>query len=985
VRTGEEFIIGIKYSKKKHIYHKSNSQIMKISRIYFSFLLLFSISQTIGQVKSIGLPDITNYKRTTYKGGTQNWNIDQDQDGNVYFANNSGLLEFDGTNWTKHPLPNNNTIRSLKIDNSGKIFVGANNEFGYFKDNDKGKLIYFSLSKLIKKKESKDINLIWRIHLYQGAVVFQSFAKVYFYKNNKLSSINAPTRFQFSFLLNERLYFQDKSLGLFEYRNGKLIPLIGTSELNGTEIWSMFKIDNNKMLLATLEKGLFVYENDKITAWNTEANTFIKKNTSLGGVMINNKFIALNSVLDGVIICDLNGRIIQHINRQKGLQNNTILTSFVDNKNNLWLGLDNGIAFINENSPFTFFDFSYNISTVYATTVYQGNLYVATNQGLFYHPWNNTNFKDEPFTLVQGTNAQAWNIQVIDNNLLCASNRGTLLINGGTATKNLHSTGYFGFKSIPNHPLYIIGLSYTGFSVFKEGKNGLEFLNHIIGFDETVNSFEIELDENYLWLKKAPYLYQMKLSDDLTHFESVKKYSKLSDSFVGVGSIQYINNKVYFQTKNHFYRYSKEQETFFEDKEKSKLFKNVPQINSLTEDSNGNLWYVFNESLGVFKKNSTGNYVNEVTPFSNLTGNIVSNNLSINTIDSKNIFIGLTDGLAHYDSKILKNYIAKPKAFIKTFSYPGQVITLRTANKSKNYTIPYVANHVKFTFTSPTYENQESVKYSYKLEPFDDSWRNWTTLSLKEYTNLKEGSYKMRLKSKNSYGIESEVATVEFSISPPWYRHFLAYIFYVIAFIATVYFIRLRIIMKIRKNKYYETIEQRKLYLEKESKIREEQLELEKEIERLKYEQLQLKILSKDKELVNNTLQVVKKNKVLNGIINKIKDINVDKLDESTKFQFTKLNKSIVKEVNADKSWKDLEKHINNVHFDFLKRLKEKCPTISPRELDLSTYLLMNMTTKEIAEIMNISIGGVELARYRLRKKLNLTKTENLIGFLMSI
>ena len=191
--------------------------------------------------------------------------------------------------------------------------------------------------------------------------------------------------------------------------------------------------------------------------------------------------------------------------------------------------------------------------------------------------------------------------------------------------------------------------------------------------------------------------------------------------------------------------------------------------------------------------------------------------------------------------------------------------------------------------------------------------------------------------------------------------------------------------MKIRKNKYYETIEQRRLYLEKESKIKQEQFELEKEIERLKNEKLQIKILLKDKELVNNTLQVVKKNKILNGIIQKLKDIDTVSFDDSTKFHFNKLNKSIAKEVHTDKSWKDLEKHIKNVHFDFLKRLKEKYPTISPRELDLSTYLLMNMSTKEIAEIMNISSGGVELARYRLRKKLNLTKKENLTGFLMSI
>ncbi|WP_248907620.1 LuxR C-terminal-related transcriptional regulator [Flavobacterium sp. K5-23] len=130
---------------------------------------------------------------------------------------------------------------------------------------------------------------------------------------------------------------------------------------------------------------------------------------------------------------------------------------------------------------------------------------------------------------------------------------------------------------------------------------------------------------------------------------------------------------------------------------------------------------------------------------------------------------------------------------------------------------------------------------------------------------------------------------------------------------------------------------------------------------------------------------MAKKNKILNGIIQKIKDINAESFDETTKTQFVKLNKSITKEVNSDKSWKELEKHIKNVHFDFLKRLKEKHPAISPREMDLSTYLLMNMSTKEIAETMNISSGGVELARYRLRKKLNLNNKENLISFIMSI
>ena len=944
-------------------------------------LILLFAAPLWGQVKNIGLPEIKNYKRTEYKGGTQNWNIDQDKNGNLYFANNNGLFQFDGSVWHKYTLPNSPDTRCVKIDPSGKIFVGGYSEFGYYKTNSKGKLEYVSISKLVNKK--KIIDFIWKIHLYKDEVVFQSFARIYIYKNNQLKIIEAPDRFQFSFLAKNRLYLQDISLGLLEYKGGKLYPLKGTSIFNNTEIWGIFPLPENKLLISTLNKGLFMYENEKTTPWNTEANAFIKKNSSLGGVTIKDKFIVLNSVLNGIIICDTNGKIVQHINRKKGLQNNTVLTSFIDNKNNLWLGLDNGIDFINENSSLTYFGYSYGISTVYASVVFRDNLYVATNQGVFYSKWH-LPFKEESFSLLEGTTGQAWNIQVIDRQLICGNNNGAILIDNNHSAKTLDTKGYFRFKKIPNHPDYIIGANYNGFAVFEKTANGLKYRNQISGFEKPSISFEI--DKSYLWLKKDNLIYQMTLSDDLKKFNSIKTYPNLSNTIKGIGSIQTMNNTVYFQTNNHFYKYSQDQNLFYEDKNMSALFTDLPKIYSLTQDSAGNIWYLFKESLGVLSKNDSGVYKNTVAPFSSLTGNLVNNYLSITTIDSRNVLIGLTDGLAHYDSRLLNNSIWKPTAFIRSFSFPGDTLMFGNGqNTYRKQKIPYKSNRVKFTFSSPSYENIDKIEFSHQLEGFEERWSNWSPITTIEYANLREGNYKMNLKARNSYGKQSEVTQVLFTISPPWYRHFLAYFCYIILVLAITNFVINRIKLKIRKNKYYETIEQRRIYLEKEAKIRKEQYDLEKEIERLKNDQLQTKILSKDKELVTNTLQVVKKNKILNGIIHKLKDINVDSFDESTKFQFNKLNKSIVREVNTDKSWKDLEKHIKNVHFDFLKRLKEKYPTISPRELDLCTYLLMNMSTKEIAEIMNISSGGVEVSRYRLRKKFGLGKKQNLTGFLMSI
>jgi ligand-binding sensor domain-containing protein/DNA-binding CsgD family transcriptional regulator len=956
---------------------------MKIFKL-FLLLFLFNLSNIAsGQVKKIGLPHIKNYNRTEYKGGTQNWDIDQDKSGNLYFGNNDGLLQFDGSTWKKYKVKNADAVKCLKVDPSGKIYVGCYNEFGYFKANSKGKLEYFSISSLLNKKTLSRIDFIWKIHLYKGEVIFQSFDGIYIYKNNKIKTINAPKRFQFSFLVNSRLYFQDIFSGIMEYKNGKLFLLKGSGDLNNSEVWGMIELEKDKILATTLDKGIFIIKNNQVLPWETEANVFIKKNGSLGCILYKKKYIVINSVLDGIIICDTKGNIIQHINRSKGLQNNTVLNTYIDNSNNLWLGLDNGIAYVNENSFLTYFGFSYNLGTVYSSVVNKGNLYVATNQGVFYHPWN-VNFKEGSFKLVEGTTAQAWNVQVIGEELICASNKGALLIKDGVMVRNIDPRGYFGFKSIPGNPKFFIGANYNGFSVFEKTEVGMKFRNKIEGIDKSSNSFEV--DKNYIWLKKDGFIYQFAFNKDFKRAKSVVTFTQFSEQNPGIGSLQKINDKVYFQTNNVFYTYSETQNTFTEDKTITNIFKSIPKITELTSDANGNLWYVFDKSMGAFMKIGNNKYKHVIANLSNLTGNLVSNYISINTIDSKNTFIGLTDGLAHYDFTIENKSSLVPKAYIQSFSFPNDTIYLGNGyDKNKEYELRYASNQVKFTFSSPSYENLENIEFSYQLEGFDENWSPWSNSAIKEYTNLKEGNYIMKLKVRNSFGIQSNESSVAFRVYPPWYRHSLAYLLYLLMAAAFIYYIRLRIKIKIRKNKHFEILEQRRLYLERETKIRQEQYDLEKEIEKLENEKLQIKILSKDKELVNNTLQVVKKNKILNGIIHKLKDINSNSFDETTKTQFSKLNRSISKEVNTDKSWKDLEKHLKNVHFDFLKKLKEKHPAISPREMDLSTYLLMNMSTKEIAEFMNISTGGVELARYRLRKKLELNKKENLIGYLMSI
>ena len=949
----------------------------------YLFYFLFYSSMFFAQVNIIGIPGIKNYKRVDYKAETQNWDIDQDGNGNMYFANNDGLLQFDGASWQKYTTPKSSPIRSVEIDDSGKIFVGGYNEFGYFKSNSKGKLVYTSISKLVNRNTIKNFDFIWKVHILGDKVIFQSFSGAFVYKNNSIKFIKAPDRFQFSFKVKNQIYFQDVSNGILELKNGKLIQLKGTTVLNNIEVWSMIPMPDNKILLTTLDKGIYLYDGEKMVSWDTAATIFIKKNSSLGGVLMGEKYIVINSVLDGIIICDFNGKILQHINQKGGLQNNTVLSSFVDNDNNIWLGLDNGIAFVNINSPFTYIGFSSNLATVYASAIHRETLYVATNQGLFYQTWNDI-IQSNTFTLVKGTTGQTWNIQEFNNILLCSHNNGAFVISEGKLINVLDTKGYYGFKKIPNHPDQLLGYTYSGFTIYEKANNGWNFKNSIKGFNSSVIHFEI--DEKNIWLKENNSIFRMRLDNELKKVSSIKKYNNLSNSINGIGSIQKIKNNIYFQKNNRFFTFSPEQELFFEDKKMSLLFKKIPKISYSQEDNFGNIWYLFNKSLGVLMKSANGKYKNNIYPFSILTDNLVNNFLSINTINTENILIGTKEGVLHYNSKSKSALQKKPKAFIRSFSFPNDTLFFGNGQVKMNKVIlPYVSNYIKFTFSSPTYDNPQDLKYSYKLEGFDERWSTWSSSTIKEYTYLKEGDYTMKLKALNNNGIQSNETILNLAVSPPWYRHFLAYLVYLIIIIIAIVVIKRRIDAKIRKDRYIQTVEQRRVYLEKESKIRQEQYDLEKEIERLKRDKLKTVLLAKDKELVNNTMQVVKNNKKLREIINKLNDFNVDSLDESTKRLHTKLQKSIGNELETDKSWEELEKHIKNVHFDFLKRLKEKYPTITPREMDLATYLLMNMSTKEISGIMNISLGSVDLARFRLRRRLKLDNKENLTGFLMSI
>ncbi len=277
-------------------------------------------------------------------------------------------------------------------------------------------------------------------------------------------------------------------------------------------------------------------------------------------------------------------------------------------------------------------------------------------------------------------------------------------------------------------------------------------------------------------------------------------------------------------------------------------------------------------------------------------------------------------------------------------------------------------NALKFYFTSNYFQDPENVRFSYKLEGTDVNWSEWSKNSSKEYTNLSHGTHKFQLKARDPYGNVSKMATLPFTIMAPWYKSTLAKLVYLI-----LSGLMLLALIMIPRRKFNE----------EKAILKSKQKQTAAEVEKLKNEKLETEIQHKNKELASSTMHLLQKNETLSLLKTQI-DKTYNKLSNTeAKKEVKKLISLINNDLQLEDDWKRFSHHFDQVHREFLERIKKQYPQLTPKDLKLCAYLRMNLSTKEIAPLLNISVRGVEIGRYRLRKKLELDKGVNLNDFMI--
>jgi ligand-binding sensor domain-containing protein/DNA-binding CsgD family transcriptional regulator len=965
---------------------KNKKRLILLFKAVFLIILIFYSYKSYPQVKRTGIPGIKNYPRSVYSAGTQNWGITQDERGFIYFANNDGVLRFDGISWELFRISSASAVRSVHVSSENQIYVGTYNDFGLLKPDSQGRLVFESLRHLLPA-DTIHFGDIWRIHESDNLIIFQSFHQLFLYDGRELEVKNPQGRFFLSFHVHNDLYVQEPDAGIFKYASGQLEKTEWSDELEDMEVLAMVEINDSQILVGTGSDGVFRLSNGYLEKWDTPANRLIEEYKLYSAIRISEEFIAFGTILNGIVISDSFGNVVQHINMSKGLQNNTILSMFADRNNNLWLGLDNGIDHVEINSPLTFLSGKDGPGAGYSAIVYDEGLYLGTNQGLFYMPFDQFEDGTGDFELVENTTGQVWALEQHDGQLLCSHHLGAFIIEKNRAVKISNDNGYWGFKPLRQNGKYLLGGTYNGLVLLEKGNNGWEYSRRLHGFSE---SSRFLLQDRYgdIWISHgARGIFRLKLNEEL---DSVNDY-RLYNSAHGLPAseqniIFHYRDQEYVSTVDGIYKYNAERDSFVKAKELNEMFSFNGRMKTLKSDSAGNFWFITENESGVLRLNEDMTYTKITSPFEALRNRYINGFEFLYPFSDEHVFFAIENGFAHYSNKILKPYNRPFQAFVVKVELPYLDSSVVVINSSENLPeFAFKQNAFRFHYTAPFYESPEGLKFSYLLENHNKEWSEWSADPYKDFTNLPEGKYVFQVKAQNIYGTESLISSYPFRIKPPWYRSSLAYYMYLFMFTGLIMLTVKFVLYRMEREKYRVMEQHRADFILKEDKYRLQKLMTEKEIIRLRNERLQNEMMYRDKELANQTMSIIQKNKFLVSLKEELQGIQKSVSDDKVKRKLSGLNRNINKEIDNKQQNQIFETYFDGVHQEFFQALKEKYPDLSPREMRLCAYIKMNLSSKEIAALFNITDRGVEISRYRLRRKMDLPRDVNLSIFLSNI
>lgn len=911
-------------------------------------------------------PPINVFSPKDYGAETQNWSISQSKEKYIYVANNKGLLEYNGANWKLHLSPNETIIRSVNvIDNL--IYTGCNNEFGYWQRNELGLLVYTSLSKSLEIDFLEDEEF-WNIISVDDFVLFQSLKRIYIYDktNNTYNIIDSETIIYKIFKVDETIYFQKTKDGVYKIENGKSKLVSNNLVLKNNRLVNIFSKDG-KLLIETENSGFYILDNNTLIKWDISGNETLSQLSVFRSAQLKDGSFILGTRSNGILHLTPSGDIDYTLDVIHGLSNNTVHGIFEDAENNIWLALENGINCVNIKSAFSIYkDEEGKIGSVYTSLVFNNKLYLGTNQGLFYRQLDS----EVGFKLVEGIQEAVWTLTELNNTLFCGHDTGTSIVTNNIAKKIKGiSQGTWGIKPIDGRADLLLQGNYNGLYILQKVNNEWVFRNKIEGFDKSCKFFEIY--NNYVFVShEYKGIFKIKLDSDFTKVLNIEKDPVINNELKS--SLIKYNNELLYSYNEGVFKYDSVSKGFIKDSVLSVLSKKEDYTSGrlIFNKSTNTLWGFTQNDLNYIYLSKLSNIpkVNKIA-FSKSLPKGLTGYENVSHLKDQKYLLGTSSGFIIVDLDKLKT-----QAFhisINSIRKHSINSTPEVVSKISNGFFENVDNNIEFIYNVAEFDKFLDTEYQFQLEGMYPEWSDWSANPFITFKNLPHGNYKFKVRARVGNTITKNEASYKFEIQRPWYLSFTMIAIYV--FLALFFSFILHNIYK----QYYK--KQREKILQKTfNELELKELENKQQLMRFNNEKLRQDIDNKNRELGMSTMSLIKKNEFLNSIKKELQSAE----DNTSIKQVIKI---IDRNLNNTDDWNVFEEAFNNADKDFLKKVKSIHPALTSNDLRLCAYLRLNLSSKEIAPLLNISARSVEVKRYRLRKKMDLAHESNLTDYILEI
>ncbi|HMQ60176.1 MAG TPA: hypothetical protein PKE06_05865 [Flavilitoribacter sp.] len=924
---------------------------------------------------------IQNFTPSDYRAGIQNIDFAQNRNMTLFVANNLGVLSYNGIDWETHAFKTGKKKRSLAFDeHTNRLYFGSQGDFGYF-DQD---WHYVSLTERIPAS-SRDFDEVWDVFLIQSNVYFCTFQGIYVYDGRSIAAIKNDEGFYRSFQAGGKLFAQSRRGEVYEVKDKTLLSVTFSQNQGNETIAGIIPQD---------EGYLIFYNSGKIELASAfgVALKYEGLMAALQGKYVNHILqlsdtrLAISTQTAGLFLFDLQSQSLENITTRDGLLSNVCLRTFQDFAGNLWVGMQNGIALIDINSPMRIINQEIGI---------QGSGYEAFDreEGTYYTTSNGIYFLAkgaEKSVFLKGTEGPAYSMQKIAGKLYAGHHTGLFLLENGAAERIAETHGLWQVKQLRSKPEYAVGGTYSGLFLFKlNGSRVLQPVQKIEGFNESSRFFE-EDQRGRIWVGQFyKGLYRLVLSEDFSAVTAGKVSDDQGSAIDNQVILTRIDNELYVVSLNVIYKI----DPLTDQVARTDVFsKDIgeQQVYLLIQDNQKNIHIYAENLVGFFRQVSVNNYVFVPSSLYQLRYSFNNDllNISVNTKDG--VLYNANEGFIQYRPE-LENRVSVERPLIvnRVFSVAEDSVLYAVLpfdampEKQAKLVVSPKAKVLQFEVEAFRFNEVNNQQFRYYLKGFDEGYGEWTNSPVKEYTNLTEGDYEFIVQTKSYLGQVITSNPLLLRVKPPFYRSLTARILYValtILILALIFRYQRRYYK--RKAREVEDSKQREL-AKKQQELVEIEMQKENKLRHLEEDKMKSELRHLNNLLAASTMNLVVKNEFLETIKEDLKEVRRKGENMETKKALEKIVKAIDTTLKLQEDWEQFEFHFDQVHGDFLNRLQEQFQDLTPNEQKLCVFLRLNLNTKDIANLMGISLRGVELARYRLRKKLELDTGQNLSKFIL--